>query len=207
MGRPTHRDWAPASRCVAAAALLVSLLLPPGGATPALAQSDPTEPAPNSPVRADARGIVPAPGEAPIRVRPLGAVARMLLDDGAARSETFAHLLETIGRSDLIVYVATGFLQAPGRLDLACAKPGVRFLRITVNVPDAEPNLIGALAHELQHAVEIAGAPGVTDAASLARHYREHGQRIYGDEYCTREAQRVTKAVLCELAAAVKARK
>ena len=141
------------------------------------------------------------------RVRSIGAVARMLLEDVPSQSPTVARLLVAVGQSDLIVYVATGFLHVPGRLDFACAKPGVRFLRITVNVPDAEPNLIGALAHELQHAVEIAGAPGVTDAGSLARHYREHGQRIYGDEYCTKAAQRVTTTVLCELGARVTARK
>ena len=185
MGRTTRRDWAPASPCVVAAALLVSLLLLPGGATPAPAQSDPTEPAPNLFVQADTRQIVSPPGDPATRVRPLGAVARMLLEDGAAQSPTVARLLETIERSDLLVYVATGFLQVPGRLDFACSRQSVRYLRITVNVPDAEPRPIAALAHELQHAVEIAGAPEVTDAASLARHYREYGQRIYGNEYCT----------------------
>ena len=135
------------------------------------------------------------------RVRPTGPVARMLLEDGPAQSPTVARLLEAVGRSDLIVYVATGFLHVPGRLDLACARPGVRFLRITINVPEAEPYLIAALAHELQHAVEIAGAPEVLDAATLARHYREHGQCITGDAYCTKAAQQVTTTVLCEVAA------
>jgi len=131
----------------------------------------------------------------------------VLLEDGPAQSPTVARLLEAVGRSDLIVYVATGFLQIPGRLDFACAKPGVRFLRITINVPEAEPRLIAALAHELQHAVEIAGAPEVIDAASLAGYYREHGQCIAGDEYCTKAAQQVTTTVLCEVAAGVGARR
>jgi hypothetical protein len=47
----------------------------------------------------------------------------------------------------------------------------------------------------------------VTDAASLGAFYRRHGQRIYGDEYCTREAQRVNSAVRRELAAATKGRR
>ena len=139
------------------------------------------------------------------RVHPIGPVARMLIEDGPAQSPTVASLLEAVGKSDLIVYVATGFLHVPGRLDFACAKPGVRFLRITINVPEAEPHLIAALAHELQHAVEIAGAPDVIDAATLARHYREHGQCIAGDEYCTKVAQQVTTTVLCEVAAGVRA--
>ena len=141
------------------------------------------------------------------RVRPIGGAARMLLEDGPAQSPTVARLLKAIGRSDLIVYVATGILRVPGRLELACAKPGVRFLRITINVPDAEPRLIAALAHELQHAVEIAGAPEVTDAASLAGYYREHGQCMTGNEYCTKAAQQVTTTVLCEVAAGASAKK
>ena len=207
MGRPIHRDWAPAAPRVAAAVLVSLLWLLPGGATPAVAQTDPAVPAPNSTAQAGARQGARAPGDPSSRVRPLGVVARMLLEDGAARSETVARLIDTIGNSDIIVYVATGFLPVPGRLDFACTKQGVRYLRITVNVPDLEPNLIASFAHELQHAVEVAAAPEVIDAASFARFYREHGQRIFGDEYCTREAQRVTKSVLCELAAAVKARK
>jgi hypothetical protein len=201
MGSPTYRDWAPAFPCAAAAGLASLLCLLSGGATPAVAQTDPAMPAPNSPAQAGARQTGWSPGDPSSRVRPIGAVARMLLEDGAARSPTVARLLEIIGRSDLIVYVTAGFVQLSGRLDFACAKPGVRFLRITVGTPDAEPSLIAALAHELQHAVEIADEPGVTDAASLARYYQKRGQRIQRDEYCTRAAQQTTDAVRSEVAA------
>jgi hypothetical protein len=132
-------------------------------------------------------------------VRALGPAARLLVDEGSVRSPSFAGLLRAIESSDLIVYVATGFLRLPGRLDFVCAKAGNRFLRITVNVPDAEPCLIASLAHELQHAVEIAAAPDVTDAATLARFYERHGQRVSRDEYCTRAAQRVADAVRVEV--------
>jgi hypothetical protein len=207
VGGRIHWDWAPTFQSVAVTALVSLLWLLPGGATPAVAQTDAAVPAPNLPLQADARRIVSPPGDPSTRVRPLGAVARMLLEDGAAQSPLVARLLDTIERSDLLIYVATGFLQVPGRLDLACARQGVRYLRITVNVPDAEPRLIAALAHELQHAVEISGAPEVTDAASMAAYYREHGQRICGDEYCTKAAQQVTTTVLWEVAAATKARR
>jgi hypothetical protein len=136
------------------------------------------------------------------RVRALGPAAQALIDDGTRQSPSFTSLLGAIERSDLIVYVATGFLQVPGRLEFASAKAGTRYLRVTVNVPDAEPRLIASLAHELQHAVEIAAAPGVTDAAALARYYQQHGQRVSRDEYCTRAAQRVADAVRLEIGAA-----
>jgi hypothetical protein len=190
------------------AIVLASLMwLVPGGAAPAVAQTDRERPEPNPSVQADACSRVPPSADRLLRVRPLGAAALMLLEDGAATSPTVARLLEEIGQSDLIVYVATGFLSVRGRLDFACAKPGVRFLRITINVPDAEPNLIASLAHELQHAVEVGGAPEVTGAATLARYYRKHGQRICGDEYCTKAAQQIAALVSVELASGLNARK
>jgi hypothetical protein len=212
MGGTIHRDWAPAPSRIAATALVSLLCLLPGGAAAAGTQTDavlpaPSLPAPNLPAQVDARQSASPSGGPLSRVRPLGAVARMLLEDGAAQSPIVARLLDTIQRSDLLIYVATGLLPVPGRLDFACARQGVRYLRITVNVPDAEPNLIAALAHELQHAAEIAGALEVTDAASLASFYRQHGQRICGDEYCTKVAQQVTTTVLCEVAAGARAKK
>jgi hypothetical protein len=200
--RAAVRTWAPASPCAAAAALISLLWLLPGGAIPALAQSDPTGPAPQAVLDGAAGPDGPAASLASSRVRPLDAVARALVRDGAAASPTMARLLERIERSDLVVYVKTGFVEGPGRLDFACAKPGIRYLRITVNVPDVEPRLMASLAHELQHAVEVAAAPEVRDGASLAGYYRRHGQRIFGNEYCTREAQRTTQRVLWEIAAA-----
>jgi hypothetical protein len=193
--------------CVAAIVLASLLQLLSGGATLAVAQTDPAWPDPNSPFQADADQRVSPPSDPPRRVRPLGAVALMLLEDGAAQSPTVARMLEALRQSDLIVYVATGFLPIPGRLDLACARPGVRFLRITINVPDAEPNLIASLAHELQHAVEIAGAPEVTDTATLGRYYREHGQRVCADEFCTKAAQQAAARVLVELTRGPRAKK
>ena len=136
------------------------------------------------------------------RVRALGPTAQALIDDGTRQSSSFTSLLQAVERSDLIVYVATGFLRVTGRLEFASAKAGTRYLRVTVNVPDAEPRLIASLAHELQHAAEIAAAPEVTDAAALARYYQQHGQRVSRDEYCTRAAQRVTDAVRLEIGAA-----
>ena len=204
MDRAGHRPWAPALPCAAEVALVSLLWLLPGGATPALAQSDPTGPAPQARPDHSVSRREGTPAMASSRVRPLDAVARALVRDGATASPTLARLLERIERSDLVVYIKTGFVEGPGRLDFACAKPGIRYLRITINVPDTEPTLMASLAHELQHAAEVANAPQVTDPASLADYYRRHGQRIFGNEYCTREAQRTTNRVLCEIAAAAR---
>ena len=207
MGSQTAWNWAPAFPRIAAMVLASLLRLLPGGASPATAQTRAVAPAPNVPALVEASHPVASPGDPSGRVRPMGPAARVLLEAGAGQSETVARLLGALGQSDLLVYVTTGFLTVPGRLDFACARHGVRYLRITINVPDAEAKLVAALAHELQHAVEIARAPEVTDAASLAAFYRHHGQRTYGDHYCTREAQRVTDVVRCEVAAAASARR
>ena len=136
------------------------------------------------------------------RVRALGPAARALIDNGRRRSPSFAGLLQAIESSNLIVYVATGFLEIPGRLDFACAKAGTRFLRITVNVPDAEPRLIASLAHELQHAVEIASAPEVTDDAGVKQLYGKIGRPSKDGlrSFETKAAIDVRNQVLAELA-------
>jgi len=59
----------------------------------------------------------------------------------------------------------------------------------------------------LLQAIEIAAAPEVTDAASLARHYQQHRQRVSRDEYCNRAAQRVANAVRLEIGAAARNRR
>ena len=102
---------------------------------------------------------VPAPSRLSIRVRPVGDKANQLLREGAARSAAFAALLETLERTDLIIYITTGGAPGPNHLRLACATGTARFVRIAINAQDAETNLIAGLAHELQHAVEVANAP------------------------------------------------
>ena len=133
------------------------------------------------------------------RVRPVGGAADALLQSGRARSATFASLLDTLDRSDLIVYVATGGAPGPNQFRFACTAGTTRFVRITINAQDAEDRRIAGLAHELQHAVEVAGAPGVRDEASLAEYYTQHGQGMSSGRFCTREAQCAGTTVLDEL--------
>ena len=101
--------------------------------------------------------------------------ARRLLQAGAARSVTFRGLLEALEPSDVIVYVNTGVLDGPGQLVFAAAGSGCRFLRISIRVPGRDADLIAWLAHELQHAVEIATAREVRDSNGLLRLYGRIG--------------------------------
>ena len=112
----------------------------------------------------------------PGRIRPIDAKAASLIQAGRQRSSTFRRLVEVIEQSDLIVLVQAGHLQHQGQLQFIAATPYSRYVRVAVRLPGLENDLLGTLAHELQHAVEIAGAPEVRDHASLVRFYQLIGR-------------------------------
>jgi len=147
------------------------------------------------------------------RVRPVDPKAAALLQAGIERSVTFRRLVETIEQSDLIVWVQAGDLRQlgllqvgpdtpSGLLQFATNTPYGRYVRIVVRVPAVEDDLIATLAHELQHAVEVAGAPEVRDHASLLRLYQGMGYRSHRGanvEMETVAAQQARILVLKEL--------
>ena len=140
----------------------------------------------------------------PSRFRPMDRKAAELLEAGKFRSATFRRLAESLERSDLIVWIATGHLQRPGQLQLIAATPRSRYVRVAVRLPGLENDLVSTLAHELQHAVEIAGASEVRDHASLRRFYERVGEGRpagAGVEVETAAAQRIGMKVLNELLA------
>lgn len=139
------------------------------------------------------------------RLRALDQRSAALLQAGNARSATFRLLSEAIERSDLVVYVETRPLPLPGQLQFVSAMPGGRYLRVSVRVPGVDNDLLPWLAHELWHAVEIAGAPEVRDPVSLL-HFYEHlpgGFRTGGTAKMevveTVKAQKIRTTVLDEL--------
>jgi hypothetical protein len=120
--------------------------------------------------------------------------ATALLDEGRSRSATFRRLCDALQASNLIVLIESGTPRAtlPAQTTFQGASHAARFLRITLTgtVPEIEDERLGWLAHELQHAVEVASAPQVVSPATMRRFYRG---------VCTREAVRVRYAVLWEL--------
>jgi len=115
------------------------------------------------------------PGAAETRLRAADRLAAILLETGQARSATFGELAAVIERSDLIVYVETRPGRLPGQLQFVAATPTCRFLRVSVRTPGLPREQIAWLAHELRHAVEIAGAPEIREQASLRRYYERAG--------------------------------
>lgn len=103
---------------------------------------------------------------------------RALVADGAERSATFSSLVDRLNDSDLVVYVEYAYWwseHVDGCVTFISAAGGRRYVRVRIRWPLPRPRQLAMLGHELQHAVEIAGAPDVVDQASLARFYRRGG--------------------------------
>jgi hypothetical protein len=95
-----------------------------------------------------------------------------LIDAGLSGSATFRGLIATLDESDVIVYVEPKLTRQALGGYLAhniVAQGQYRYLRIAVEMAGPERRLVSLLAHELQHAVEVAHAPDARDAESLER--------------------------------------
>jgi len=124
------------------------------------------------------------------RVRAAGAEAHELLVRAAEQSPTVAALVDAIEASDIVVVVELKPLVKGmnGRVQVAATTPTVRYLRLTLGVPNGKAELAALLGHELRHVVEIAGLPEVRDDASLAAVFRKIGWAVRGDGFFETEA-------------------
>ena len=148
-------------------------------------------------------------------LRPLDAELAQTLAQLHAVSPGTRDLVDRLERSDLLIHiVAMGPIGADrgklaGTTRFVVATGGRRLLRITVDERLPADLRAAALAHELQHAVEVANAPAVVDLESFGALYREHGYESGGDSqancFDTPQAVRVGAQVLEEFRAAVKA--
>ena len=100
-----------------------------------------------------------------------------LISLASQQSKTFRGLVETIDASNGIVYVESGDC---GRGVRAClvsltTDGGHRFLRVHVNMGEAEWDLMGSIGHELRHTIEVMSNQSVTDTAGLHYFYLHAG--------------------------------
>jgi hypothetical protein len=138
-------------------------------------------------------------------VRGANAEACDLLVRATAKAPTVARLVQDLEATGVIVVVELRRLRTgvSGLVQVTAATPEVRYLRIALSVPNTESELIATLAHELRHALEIAGMPDVRDDASLAAAYRRIGWPALGNGYFeTDAALEAGRAVAKELTAA-----
>ena len=88
--------------------------------------------------------------------------------------------------------------------NIVCAGGNIRYVRIAVDIAGLKHRLVSVLAHELQHAVEVAQAPDARDAQSLERLFSRLAVAFgCGGSNCfeTRAAKDVEEIVSAELAA------
>ncbi|MBA3949417.1 MAG: hypothetical protein H0X44_05660 [Acidobacteria bacterium] len=111
------------------------------------------------------------------RLRPGSDTARVLLGDALARSAIVRGLVEDLASSDVIVHVDLG--RPAGGVAASTvfvtATEHARYLRVTLDTMTPPHDLIPFLAHELEHALEIARHPEVRDVAGMRRLYGRIG--------------------------------
>jgi hypothetical protein len=101
-----------------------------------------------------------------------------LIQQGLVRSGTLQDLASHLERAGVIVFLSYGHnmpASTSGRTRLMAASAGWRYLSTELSDRLSRLDLMALLAHELQHAVEIADAPEVVDEASLKAFYRRLG--------------------------------
>lgn len=141
------------------------------------------------------------------RVKAFGRIDE-LVEAGRARSPTFRRLVDEIEQGDWLVFVQSG--TCPDKVMIACLPhivgtyDGRRYLRVIVDARDRHADqVIGMIAHELQHALEIVASGSVSDGRSLlaltrtisTSRIRTAGATVYE----TKSAQHVGWTVLREL--------
>ena len=112
------------------------------------------------------------------QIRTTDARLRRLLDEGVRTSLTFRALVARLQSSDVVVYVrcdGDSTLSMDGRLTFVSTARGYRYVLVRLAPLRSRARQIAIMAHELQHAVEIADEPRIVDGPSLAREYRRIG--------------------------------
>ncbi len=138
--------------------------------------------------------VAPAAGARPLsRVRAVDRSAEAALNLGLSSSSHFRRLVAEIEASDLIVHVLIA-ISLPGRVDgatqLTSAGRDDRYVRILLSSDVPRGHRTAVLAHELQHACEIARS-GARDAAAVRRLYETIGRAVESQS----EAYETTAAI------------
>jgi hypothetical protein len=151
---------------------------------------------------------IDAGGQLPV-VRVVNAHLAETLEWSRAVSPTVRALLDELEQSDLIIHVRAMPMEHrrhySGAMRFTARSGGRRFLRIDVDLRLPREQRAAVLAHELQHAVEVARHEFVVDQASLAVLYQQIGYESGGapNNVCfeTTDARRIGALVLADVRA------
>jgi hypothetical protein len=108
------------------------------------------------------------------RVRGVSTRLVAVIIEAAAQSKTFRGLVDQIGTTDGVVYVAEGRCGHGVRaclLHTMMAMGPHRVLRILVDPRTADRDLVPYIGHELQHAVEVLSNRNVRSSAAMIQLY------------------------------------
>ena len=134
-------------------------------------------------------------------VRTADPVLLAAVEDGMDQSPTFRRLAREIGTLKGIVYLEPGRCHDSMRscmfLDMRQAG-SYRLLFVRVDPQQGPVALVGSVAHELQHAVEVLRAREVRTQAAMKAFYLRYGTRISG-HFETSEASQAAEVVRVEL--------
>ena len=109
-------------------------------------------------------------------------VLKTLIRDASERSQTFRGLVAAIEATDGLVYLRVGKcgrLRACFLHQITVAGP-YRVLNIIVDAQHHDLSLMGAIGHELQHALEVLGDAQIRTDVALFAFYRLHGLKMKG---------------------------
>ena len=110
------------------------------------------------------------------RVRGVSARVLAMINQAAAQSKTFRGLVDQIGDTNGIVYVAEGQcghgVQACLLHTITMMGPN-RVLRILVDPRKSDRDFMGSIGHELQHAVEVLSHRNVRSYSAMILLYKE----------------------------------
>ena len=129
---------------------------------------------------------------------------RSLLEEGLRISPTLRALVARLHTSDVVVYLQCDGAGGPdGRLTFVSSVGGFRYVVVRMG-RFARMQQIAMMAHELQHAVEVAETPTIVDGASLVSAYQRigyvnQGSNLPGVAFDTQAAVRAGEQVLKEL--------
>jgi hypothetical protein len=126
-----------------------------------------------------------------------------LLAQGFRRSKTFGELVSALESTDLIVHVEISTrmpASISARLLFATAlEGGPRYMRVQIAGDGTKNEQIAAIAHELQHALEVSQAPEVRCKESFRQLYERIGLPSLPHAYDTLAAQTTGQRVLLEV--------
>jgi hypothetical protein len=106
-----------------------------------------------------------------------------IVELGAHRSTLFRALVERLDGSDVFVYLEPSRTISGGCLRFAAASPRGRYLRVLIG-PERDMNqLLALIAHELEHAAEVAQSVDVVDEATFNALFARIGRSHCGDRH------------------------